>query len=211
MRTASGLILPLHYHGAGVPIVGAPSVAAANARPRDPDPPEAVVRELQREDPRWFLQFAHFPKPHWNVCQRWSLGDPKRARIQNGAIPPDADFDVICYCSIDIRADDVAGYVRQHLYRISDRDDVQKAADREQAAIDAHNAAARSGRLTHAKKELEHRLSRMTSHDRLLAAGATTAHTMIQGASLADGTGKAADARRAKHKAKLGRRAKRSA
>lgn len=173
---SSGLILPAHLARGGAPIIGA-SVAST----RDPEPPASVLRELQREDPRWFLKFGQFPKPHWDVCERWNLGDPKRARIRAGEIPPDADYDVICYCPPDIRSDDVVGYVRSRLVRVVD---AQKQAERELAAIDQANRDAKQRRLDGVRQELERQHANMTSHEANLLAGATDAHTMIQGADL---------------------------
>ena len=174
--SASGLILPPSMTR-GVPR----GIEGAVASERDPEPNEAITRELQREDPSWFLRFSRLPTPHWDVCERWPLGDPKRARIRAGVIPADADFDVICYCPPDIRAGDVVGYVRRKLVRVIDP---QKDAERMLENIAKANREAKERRFAGVRNELERQHANMTSHEANLLAGATVAHTMIQGADL---------------------------
>jgi hypothetical protein len=147
----------------------------------EPQPSPEVERVLRLADPRWFLKFDGVPKAHWNVCQRWRDDDQRRRLIRDGVVARDADFDILCFCPADVRAEDALAYIEQRLVRVTD---ARKQAAREQDAIYRAQADARQRTTDDHRADVIHQASRMTSHDARVLAGADTAHPMIQGADL---------------------------
>lgn len=178
-RGTSGLFVPDALARPSAPQPGALVTSAA-----DPEPPVDVARVLRAWNERWFMKFSRFPQPHWDVCERWRDTDPKRERIRAGVIPPTADFDVLCYCPVGLSADEALGYIEKRLVRVGDSRDKMRHVEKEQADLEYANEALRAKRKEGFRIELEHQNSRMTSHEANLLAGATSAHTMIQGADL---------------------------
>lgn len=174
--SGSSLILPLSLSGGGASQSGA-LVAAFN----EPVPSPEVQRALSQEDERWFLKFSRFPKPHWDVCERWLENDPRRAKIRDGTLPIGCAFDVLCYCPPDIRSDEVLAYVRPRIRRVHD---ARRMSEQQLQENDRANERARLERIGAFREELRHQNKNMTSHEAQLLAGATTAHPMIQGADL---------------------------
>lgn len=160
---------------------GAPASGALVSMRGEPVPSPEVERVLRTADERWFLTFAPLPKPHWNVCERWRPDDQRRRMIRDGLLPPDADFDVLCYCPFGVRADEALGYIEQRLVRVTD---ARKQAEAAQAAIYKAQAETRQRIKDDHRAEVIHQAKNTTPHQMRVLAGAESAHPMIQGADL---------------------------
>lgn len=145
----------------------------------EPIAPASADAFLRTVDPLFFLKWVNGGKyafSYWAIMRRWEERDPRRERIQRGELPASADADVFHFLPADCPAEQVEGYVLRFFQRSVDK---PKEAAQAAESTEKHNAGVRADAIAALKEEVIDRTIRMDTHERELAAGATTAHPMV--------------------------------
>jgi hypothetical protein len=94
-----------------------------------PEPSPEIRRRLQAIHPRLDLRFVKAAGNHWAITFAWADDDRRREMIQQGAINPSDDIDIIGYLPLDCGVDEAPAYVAK-VFREFPREDVQGLLDR---------------------------------------------------------------------------------
>jgi len=89
----------------------APRVLGFNER-GIPQAPADVVRRLREIDPNLGLRCYRWGvEDQWTVVWHWTETDPRQARVQSGEIDPQTACDILAYLPLEVKPDDVPGYI----------------------------------------------------------------------------------------------------
>lgn len=89
----------------------APRVLGFNER-GIPQAPADVVRRLREIDPHLALRCYRWGvEDQWTIVWEWTDTDPRQARVQSGEIDPSTAVDILAYLPLEVRPDDVPGYI----------------------------------------------------------------------------------------------------
>ena len=94
-----------------------------------PEPSPEIRRRLQAIHPRLDLRFVKAAANNWAITFAWADNDRRREMIQQGAVNPSDDIDIIGYLPLDCSVDEAPAYVAK-VFREFPREDVQGLLDR---------------------------------------------------------------------------------
>jgi hypothetical protein len=142
----------------------------------DPVAPPLAQAALRAVDPRFHLRWVSGVMRYWAICEHWRDNDPRRERIKQGEITPDAAWDVIAFLPLGCSAEEVEGYVLREFERVSDP---KKQAAEQVDAIEKANNANKAKIVDAFTEEQGEKGLRTTKHDLLMQAGLETANAQI--------------------------------
>lgn len=77
-----------------------------------PQAPADVVARLRAIDPNLALKCYRWGvEDQWTIVWHWLETDPRQARVQSGEIDPSTAVDILAYLPLDVKPDDVPGYI----------------------------------------------------------------------------------------------------
>lgn len=103
--------------------------------------PESLQRELQEIHPRLA---AVYYKPLWAfaLVMKWTADDPRHRLVAEGKLTPGAEYEILGTVPAYVRLDEIGGYARRVLERVStNRADVRAMIERNDAQTKASNDA----------------------------------------------------------------------
>lgn len=97
-----------------------------------PLPPAEITRRLQQIDPALHLRFVQDgDSGWWALAETWRQGDERYKLVQNGAMHPDDNWDMLGFLPKDCGADQAYGYLVNTLQsRAHTKDTAKKLLDR---------------------------------------------------------------------------------
>lgn len=119
-----------------------------------PVAPASVIAELQEINPRLGLRY-HVGLHAFVVTLTWLENDDRHRFIQEGAMAPDANFDILCPAPANVSLDELRGFLALQLRRVGEsREDVRKMVEAEEARLAKQNAAVAEQKLNEAREDL---------------------------------------------------------
>lgn len=116
--------------------------------------PASVIADLKAMNPRLGLQY-HVGLHAFVVTLQWAENDPRYRFIQEGAIAPNSDYEILCPVPPDVSLDEMRGWIANQLRRVSaNRDDVRRMIDEDERRVAKHNEAVVEAKLAEAREEL---------------------------------------------------------
>lgn len=116
--------------------------------------PASIIADLQAINPRLGIQY-HAGLHAFVVTLKWPEGDPRYQAIQEGRIAPNSDYEILCPVPAHVSLDEVNGWVKTQLRRVSqNREDVRRMIDEQEAQTQRHNEAVAEAKLAEAREEL---------------------------------------------------------
>ena len=149
------------------------------------EPPPAALARLREVDPRLSMRFVpSVAGSYWVITREWVADDPRRAAIQRGEMDPAFANDIVATLPGDVGPQEAGAFVERYFVK---SDDPKSDAVRRVAEQVAAQEKANKEQLVEFINSQSEKAMEMTSHDRLLLAGAETAHPMVSGADFSAG------------------------
>lgn len=149
------------------------------------EPPPAALARLREVDPRLSMRFVpSVAGSYWVITRDWLPDDPRRAAIQQGQMDPAFANDIVATLPGEVGPAEAGAFVERYFVRSADpkADAVRRVAEQV-----AQQAKAQKEQLVQFINDQSEKAAQMTSHDRMLLAGAETAHPMVGGADFSAG------------------------
>lgn len=116
--------------------------------------PASIIADLREIDPRLGLQY-HAGMHAFVVTLQWRENDDRHRFIQEGAMRPGTDYDILFPIPTDVTLDEMRGWCAVNLRRVSqNNDDVRKMVEAEEERLRKQNDAVIEARLAEAREEL---------------------------------------------------------
>lgn len=81
-----------------------------------PEAPADVVARLRGIDPRLALKCYRWgAEDQWAIVYLWDETDPRMARVKTGEIDPSTALDILKYVPLDMKPDEVPGFIEPTL------------------------------------------------------------------------------------------------
>ena len=149
------------------------------------EPPPAALARLREVDPRLSMRFVpSVAGSYWVITRDWLPDDPRRAAIQAGQMDPAYANDIVATLPGEVGPQEAGAFVERFFVKSADpkADAVRRVAEQV-----AQQEKAQKEQLVEFINAQSEKAAEMTSHDRLLLAGAETAHPMVSGADFSAG------------------------